>query len=130
MTDTITFCQDTCQITLYLPKLTEMPLKNYRKALNIMLSESWRNQEAINDLTAWFDQAVVDSKAAWHQASVDYQREWRIIDKPTRRRTKAEVRAAAKVKQHNEELTRACKRTKAQYERWVKYKSIWEEAQQ
>jgi predicted nucleic acid-binding Zn ribbon protein len=96
----------------------------------MMLMDPYTNRDAIDKLTRYLEIALKDSKEEWHQASIQYQREWRIIDKPARRRTKVEIQATAKVKQHNEELTKACKRTKAQYERWVKYKSIWEEAQQ
>lgn len=44
MTDTVSFQQDTCHITLYLPKLPDLPIKNIRKLFSMMLSEPWNNE--------------------------------------------------------------------------------------
>lgn len=120
MTDTVSFQQDACRITLYLSKLSDLPFKNIRKLLAIMLSEPWHNDAAISTTDQFLKDIVADSKAEWVDASRRYQNEWRLIEKPTRRRTKAEIAAAAKVKAHNEELSRVLKKAKAQYERWGK----------
>lgn len=119
------FQQDTCQITLYLPKIHELPLSNIRKLFSMMLSEPWNNEQAITDTGPYLEAAVEDSKAAWGEASKSYQHGWRHIEKPIRRQTKQEIHAAAEIRANNEALIRAVKRTKAQYERWVKVLALW-----
>ena len=55
-----------------------------------------------------------------------YQQEWRLVEKPTTvRRTKAQIQKTAAIRAHNDELTRAVKKAKRQYERWVKIQALW-----
>ncbi len=125
MTDTLTIRQDTCTITLYLPKLTDLPLKNIRKLFAMVLSEPLTNENAIQTLGPCLEEMVATSKADRNEASRIYQREWRLIEKPTRRRTRKEIQETAKIKAHNAELTKQLKHTKAQHERWVKLQALW-----
>lgn len=125
MTDTVSFQQDTCHITLYLPKLPDLPIKNIRKLFSMMLSEPWNNEQAIADADAYFSTAVDDSKEAWAKASKEYQDGWRLVEKPIRRRTRKEIKAAATIRADNEALVRAVKQSKAQHERWVKIQTLW-----
>lgn len=120
MRDTVSFSQDTFHATLLLSGLLELPVKNIRKIFSIMLSEPWQNEQAIHDMELYLEDIVPDSKWAWDDASVRFQREWWKIEKPTGRRTKAQIHAAAELKAHNDELTRTVKTCKAKYERWVK----------
>lgn len=127
MNDAISFRQDTCRITLSLPRLCEMPAKNLRKAFSMLLSEPWNNQEAIDGLQRFLPDMVVQAKADWEQASRNYQNGWRLIEPPTRRRTRKEVQADAAIRANNEALIRAVKKSKAHYERWVKIQQLWED---
>lgn len=120
----ITFRQDTCTVNLLLEKLCELPLANVRKLYAMMLSEPDRNAEAAATLGEYLETAIADSKAAWEQASKDYQNGWRLV--PNKR---SRTPAAVETLTRNKQLTRAVRRTKAQYERWVKLKTLWAEAQ-
>jgi len=119
------FCAD-----IYLDRLVDMPTCNARKLFKLALSEAWSNKEAIPAITEYLEGAVTSSKEVWAEASRRYQNEWRLIDTPVRRRTKAEIKAAAEIKAHNEELARNLKRAKAQHERWVKLQTIWLDTKQ
>lgn len=126
MRDTVSFSQDTFHATVLLPGLLELPIKNIRKIFSIMLSEPWQNEEAIRNTELYLEDIVPDSKQAWGDASVRFQREWRMIEKPaTVRRTKVEISKTAAIQRHNDELTRAVKKAKRQYERWVKIQALW-----
>ncbi len=125
MRDTVSFSQDTFHATLLLSGLLELPVKNVRKIFSTMLSEPWQNEQAIHDTELYLEDIVPDSKRAWDDASVRFQREWRKIEKPTGRRTKAQIHAAAELKAHNDELIRTVKTCKAKYEHWVKIQALW-----
>lgn len=127
MNNTISFRQETCRITLSLPRLCEMPAKNLRKAFSMLLSEPWNNQGALDGLQRFLPDMVVQAKADWEQASRNYQNGWRLIEPPTRRRTRQEVQADAAIRANNEALIRAVKKSKALYERWVKIQQLWED---
>lgn len=120
----ITFRQDTCTVNLLLEKLCELPLANVRKLYAMMLSEPDRNAEAAATLSEYLETAIADSKAAWAQASKAYTDGWRLV--PNKR---SRTPAAVETLTRNKQLTRAVRRTKAQYERWVKLKTLWAEAQ-
>ena len=91
-----------------------------------MLLDDRGNEQAIQDTELFLEDTVPESKRAWHDASVRYQREWRLIEKPTTvRRTKAQIQKTAAIRAHNDELTRDVKKAKRQYERWVKIQALW-----
>lgn len=92
-----------------------------------MLWDKWANEQAIQDTELYLESIVPDSKKAWDDASIRFQREWQPIKKPTRKRTKAEISKTAAIRAHNDELTRAVKKSKAQYERWVRIQALWED---
>lgn len=124
MTDTVSFQQDTCHITLYLPKLPDLPIKNIRKLFSMMLSEPWNNEQAIRQMTLYLDAAVIESKEAWKQASIEYQNGWRnVFNKKSR------LKEDRQKLRENNRLTAAVKRSKARHERWVKLQTCWAEAQ-
>lgn len=126
MRDTVSFSQDSFHATIYLPSLLDLPVKNARKIFTIMLLDDRGNEQAIQDTELFLEDTVPESKRAWHDASVRYQREWRLIEKPTTvRRTKAQIQKTAAIRAHNDELTRAVKKAKRQYERWVKIQALW-----
>lgn len=120
----ITFRQDTCTVNLFLEKLCDLPLANVRKLYAMMLSDPDRNAAAIAALGEHLETAIADSKAAWAQASREYQDGWRLV--PNKR---SRTPAAVETLTRNKQLTRAVRRTKAQHERWVKLKALWVEAQ-
>lgn len=126
MRDTVSFSQDSFHATIYLPSLLDLPVKNARKIFTIMLLDDRGNEQAIQDTELFLEDTVPESKRAWHDASVRYQREWRLIEKPTTvRRTKAQIQKTAAIRAHNDELTRDVKKAKRQYERWVKIQALW-----
>ena len=125
MRDVVSFSQDTFHATIALSALLDLPVKNVRKIFSIMLWDDRVNEQAIQDTELYLENIVPDSKKAWDDASIRFQREWRQIEKPTRRRTKAEISKAAAIRAHNGELTRAVKKAKAQYEHWVKIQALW-----
>lgn len=127
MRDTVSFSQDTFHATISLPCLPDLPVKNIRKIFSIMLLDKWANEQAIQDTELYLESIVPDSKKAWDDASIRFQREWQPIKKPTRKRTKAEISKTAAIRAHNDELTRAVKKSKAQYERWVRIQALWED---
>lgn len=118
MRDTVSFSQDSFHATIYLPSLLDLPVKNVHKIFTIMLWDDRENEQAIRDTELFLEDIVPESKQAWTAASVRYQQEWRLIEK------RATVRDAA-IRAHNDELTRAVKKAKRQYERWVKIQALW-----
>lgn len=78
----------------------------------------------------YLEEAVSASRADWYDASRNYQKEWRLIEKPTRRGTRKEVQKTARVKAHNNELTRQLKQAKARHEQWIKIQVLWNDAKQ
>lgn len=70
------------------------------------------------------DAAVIESKEAWKQASIEYQNGWRYV--PNKKSLLKDDRQKLR---ENNRLTAAVKRTKAQHERWVKLQTCWAEAQ-
>ena len=125
MRDVVSFSQDTFHATIALSALLDLPVKNIRKIFSIMLWDDRVNEQAIQDTGLYLENIVPDSKKAWDDASIRFQREWRQIEKLTRRRTKAEISKAAAIRARNDELTRAVKKAKAQYEHWVKIQALW-----
>lgn len=92
MLDTVSFSQDTFHATIRLSALIDFPMENLRKIFKLMLWDDRVNERAIQDTTLFLESIVPGSKAAWHAASVKYQQEWRLIEKPTTvRRTKAQI---------------------------------------
>lgn len=71
---TIRFQYDTARFELYLDKLTGLPAPNIRKLFKLMLSEPWNNQTAIDAVEAFLPHIVEESKEAWRQTSVDFQK--------------------------------------------------------
>lgn len=125
MRDTVSFSQDTFHATIYLPSLLSLPIKNIRKIFSIMLWDDRGNWQAIQDTGLYLEDIVPECKQAWDAASVKYQREWRLVEKPTRRRNRKEIERDAAIRAHNDELTKAVKRAKSQYEHWVKIQALW-----
>lgn len=127
MTGIIEFSNGDFHATILLERLPDLTFAKTRKLFTLMLSEAWHNQEAITETGRYIESAIQDSKAAWALASQEYVHGWRKIEKPTRRRTKKEVQATAQIRERNEALTRAVKKSKALYERWVKIGALWED---
>ena len=126
MRDTVSFSQDSFHATIYLPSLLDLPVKNVRKIFSIMLWDDQESGQAIQDTGLFLENIVPDSKQVWHEASVRYQQEWRLIEKrATVRRTRKDIERDAAIRAHNNELTRTVKKAKSQYERWVKIQALW-----
>lgn len=126
MRDTVSFSQDSFHATIYLPSLLDLPVKNVHKIFTIMLWDDRENEQAIRDTELFLEDIVPESKQAWTAASVRYQQEWRLIEKrATVRRTRKDIERDAAIRAHNDELTRAVKKAKRQYERWVKIQALW-----
>ena len=126
MLDSVSFSKGTFHATIRLPALIDLPMKNLHKLFSIMLWDERENERAIRDTELFLESVVPGSKAVWHTASVKYQQEWRLIEKPiTVRRTKKDIARDAAIRAHNDELTRAVKKAKSQYERWVKIQALW-----
>ena len=56
-----------------------MPLSNIRKVFKLLLADPWSNEGAIRQMTLYLDAAVIESKEAWKQASIEYQNGWRNV---------------------------------------------------
>ena len=126
MRDTVSFSQDSFHATIYLPSLLDLPVKNVHKIFTIMLWDDRENEQAIQNTELFLEDIVPKSKQTWDAASVRYQQEWRLIKKPTTvRRTRKDIERDAAIRAHNDELTRAVKKAKRQYERWVKIQALW-----
>ena len=126
MRDTVNFSQDTFHATIYLPSLLDLPLKNVCKIFTTMLWDDRENEQAIQNTELFLEDIVPESKQTWDAASVRYQKEWRLIKKPTTvRRTRKDIERDAAIRAHNDELTRDIKKAKRQYERWVKIQALW-----
>ena len=117
---TVYFRQGTCRIALHLDELPALPNRNITRLFDMMLSEPWVNEQAIAAVNPFLNMAAADSKAVWAQASTEYTNGWRLVrSKKSRRPQDLEIL------RENKRLTAAVKRTKAQYERWVKIQNIW-----
>ena len=108
---------------IYLDRLLDLPVTNIRKLIKLILSDTWANAETIKRLTAYLEQSAQESKEAWKLASKDYMDGWRNVTNPRSRHP-----AVVEITKNNNRLTRKVKAAKAQYERWVKIKSIWADA--
>lgn len=62
---------------IYFDRLEDMPLSNIRKVFKLLLADPWSNEGAIRQMTLYLDAAVIESKEAWKQASIEYQNGWR-----------------------------------------------------
>lgn len=124
MRDFVYFSQGAFQAGLCLPMLPKLPLTSIRKLFVLMLSERLENDEAIQDTECYLELAVSDSRELWRNASVRYQEEWRLPEKPVPKKKQA----AAAIRAHNEALTRAVKKAKGSHERWVKIQALWNAA--
>lgn len=125
MYETVSFSQGDFHAVIFLSELPGAPLKNVRKIFSIILLDSWENEQAVKDMESYLENIVPDSKKAWDDASTRFQHEWRLIEKPTQRRTRAEISETAAIRAHNNELTRAVKKAKAQHEHWIKILTLW-----
>ncbi len=108
---------------IYLDRLLDLPVTNIRKLIKLILSDTWANDEAIEQLTAYLEQSTQESKDAWKLASKEYMDGWRNVKNPKSRHP-----AVVEIVKNNNRLTRKVKAAKARYERWVKIKSIWADA--
>lgn len=109
---------------IYFDRLEDMPLSNIRKVFKLLLADPWSNEGAIRQMTLYLDAAVIESKEAWKQASIEYQNGWRYV--PNK---KSRLKDDRQKLRENNRLTAAVKRTKARHERWVKLQTCWAEAQ-
>ena len=64
---------------IYFDRLEDMPLSNIRKVFKLLLADPWSNEGAIRQMTLYLDAAVIESKEAWKQASIEYQNGWRNV---------------------------------------------------
>lgn len=95
-----------------------------RKVFKLLLTDPWSNEGAIRQMTLYLDAAVIESKEAWKQASIEYQNGWRnVFNKKSR------LKEDRQKLRENNRLTAAVKRSKARHERWVKLQTCWAEAQ-
>lgn len=109
---------------IYFDRLEDMPLSNIRKVFKLLLADPWSNEGAIRQMTLYLDAAVIESKEAWKQASIEYQNGWRnVFNKKSR------LKEDRQKLRENNRLTAAVKRSKARHERWVKLQTCWAEAQ-
>lgn len=128
MRDVVRFSQGAFQAELRLPMLPKLPLTSIRRLFVLMLSEEPENEEAIRDTEGYLELAVSDSRELWRDASVRYQEEWRLPEKPVQQQSPKKKQAAAAIRAHNETLTRAVKKAKGSHERWVKIQALWNAA--
>lgn len=126
MRDCVSFSQDAFHATIRLSYLSDLPIKNVCMIFSLMLRDERENEQAIRDTELYLENIVPENRAAWDKASVQYQREWRLIEKPTTvRQTKAQIAKTAAIRAHNDALIRAVKKAKRQYERWAKIQALW-----
>ena len=110
---------------IYLNKLLDLPITNIRKLTKLILSDARTNEEAIDPLASYLEQAVQESKDAWELASKDYVDGWCTVNNPKSRR-----RAVVETLKNNNRLTRKVKAAKAVHKHWLKIQTIWNETKQ
>lgn len=120
MRDTIFFSADTCHIVLHLPKLIELPAPNCRKLFELMFSEPWNNEEAIQIIELHLQDAIAISNKELQAASNAYDQGWREVQNPKSRR-----REVVETLKENRRLTEALKTAKTRHDSWVKLNEIY-----
>ena len=95
---------------IYFDRLMDEPLPAIRKIFNLLLADPWSNEDAIRQMTLYLDAAVMESEAAWKQASTEYQNGWRYV--PNK---KSRLKDDRQKLRENDRLTAAVKRAKARY---------------
>lgn len=108
------------------------PISQYRKILSYILKHAWQVQQPnyIDAINAWHDYTVALKKAAWDEASIEYQREWKlwdqghVVDGRTVPYTKKEV---ISIKAENKRLLQRVKSAKYQYGLFLDRTKVWKE---
>lgn len=110
MADTFHIVNGSFEALIYLDHIRTMTLKNWRKLVKLAAGD-YRNEAALEDVSAWFTAAIEDAKEAWKTASQEYVDGWKD---PRKRGQKTK----------NKELTRAVKSAKAHHGRLLKMQYI------
>lgn len=113
---------DTFHADIYMDRLIDLPVTNTRKLFKLMHRWDFDNQQAIDRLTNYLEQAIQESEDAWKLASREFTDGWRKVSNPKSRHP-----AVVETLKNNSRLTRQLKAAKARHERWAKIQSIWAE---
>ncbi len=110
----ILFKKGDCRISLNIPDALEyMPVKNVKKFCKDMISEV-ENDESFREFFSYIPEIEEKLKQEWDEASLKYQREYRL---PDNGRDKLE---RDKIRTKNKRLLDKVKAAKARYERFEK----------
>lgn len=125
---------DNWRMTLNLPvALTELPKINLQKIFKLLFQNEWLNRETIADLDAAFPEISDDLKALWNEASITYQREYKLpknelIQLPNGRFTKKySPKELRSIKANNKRLMDDVKAAKREYEHFQDRIALWNE---
>lgn len=117
MAEYITVRSGEFRAEISLEHLGELPRTNFRKLLRLMRDNP---DENLDDLGRWIRGRPAETKAAWAEASREYQHGWRFA--PKRARDENSLR----IMRENRRLKTAVKQTKAAYDTAQALKTIFE----
>lgn len=112
-------------ITLIVPDWFEKAnMKSVRLVFNLLMRYKWagNNEQAIIDFNSFFMSCPDKLKAAWDEASRDYQNNYRLPDK-----WYCSSRMLKDIESENKRLLDDVKKAKAKYEKICKIKTLYEE---
>lgn len=104
------------------PFFDNSTLANIRKLFRYVFQEPDRNTETIAALGGYLPAKVAETKAAWHQAGVDYTNGF--VD--TKYRYELKCREKQAIERANKKLLAAVKRAKAKHEKYQKILTAFE----
>lgn len=106
--------------------LEDLPLKSLTTIFKLLFThwDEGRNRESISLLNDYIPEVIAEKKTAWHEASVEYSNEYRIVDRYTPRGT------ANTIKAKNKELSAKVSNAKRAYEKAQRVHELYKEAQQ
>lgn len=102
----------TFRADIYLDRLCDMTIPNIRKLFKLTYLYRWENEQAIDRLVSYLEQAIQESEDAWKLASREFTDGWRKVSNPKSRHP-----AVVETLKNNNRLTRKVKAAKAQHER-------------
>lgn len=119
--DTLVHIQaDTFRADIYLDRLCDMTVPNIRKLFKLLYLNRYENEQVIDRLVPYLEQATQESGDAWKLASREFADGWRKVSNPKSRHP-----AVVETLKNNNRLTRKVKAAKTQHERWAKVKALW-----
>ena len=123
----ITFDMERCHIELNCPYFIQhMTLAKLKKVFELMCTQAWRNEQAIDTTGRYIELCITEAKSQWHEASSKYQNGY-VDTKFRYGLTKPQKQS---IERENKKLLDAVKRTKTAYDRMVKVKDLFNATKQ